>query len=288
MLFDEVAARLGAGSLAAVRAADGTVTLLDAKRLVLIDGNSLVYRAFYALPPLTNAEGEATGAVYGFATMLFKILEEERPEMMAVAFDLPAPTFRHERYAEYKAGRKETPDSLRSQMAVVRELLAAMHITAFDAPGYEADDIIGTLARKAEAAGHRVLIVSGDLDELQLVTPNTSVMVPRRGISDTHIYDVEAVKERFGLPPEKLPDFRALRGDTSDNIPGVPGIGEKTATALIQQYGSLEELLKHAEHVTPGRIAQALQAHAGRPKRRSICRCCTASCRFRWTKSNCG
>ncbi len=165
--------------LAAPDSAHRAVTLPTSPRLVLIDGNSLVYRAFYALPPLTNAEGEATGAVYGFATMLFKILEEERPAMIAVAFDLSAPTFRHEHYAEYKAGRKETPDSLRAQLAVVRELLAAMHIPAFDARGFEADDIIGTLARKGEAAGYRVLIVSGDLDELQLVTPHISVMVPK-------------------------------------------------------------------------------------------------------------
>ena len=232
------------------------------RKLVLIDGNSLVYRAFYALPPLTNAEGESTGAAYGFTTMLFKLLEEERPEMVGVAFDLPAPTFRHADYAEYKAGRKETPESLRPQLALVRELLAAMHIPSYDHAGYEADDVIATLATRAEAAGHRVLIVSGDLDELQLVSARVSAMVPRRGLSDTQVYDVAAVEERYGLPPEKLPDFRALRGDASDNIPGVPGVGEKTAAALIQKYGSLEELLARVEEVTPPRISQALAAHA--------------------------
>ncbi len=237
------------------------------KRLVLIDGNSLVYRAFYALPPLTNAEGEATGAVYGFATMLFKILEEERPAMMAVAFDLPAPTFRHEQYAEYKAGRKETPDGLRSQLAVVRELLAAMHIPAYDAQGFEADDIIGTLARKARPPAIASSSSAATSTNCSWLPHHISVMVPRRGISDTQVYDVEAVKERYGLPPEKLPDFRALRGDTSDNIPGVPGIGEKTATALISAVRLAGGVARpHAAQVTPPRIAQALQVHV-RPGR---------------------
>ena len=231
-------------------------------KLVLIDGNSLLYRAFFALPPLTNAAGESTGAAYGFTTMLFKILDEEQPDLLGVAFDLPTPTFRHALYSDYKATRRETPEELRSQMGMVRDLLAAMHLPAYTHEGYEADDIIGTLSAKGEAAGCEVLIVTGDLDELQLVSDRVKVMVTRRGVSDTHVYDVAAVEERYGFGPEKLPDFRALRGDTTDNIPGVPGIGEKTAATLIAKYGSLEEVLAHAEEVKPDRISAALVAHA--------------------------
>jgi len=232
-------------------------------KLVLIDGNSLLYRAFFALPPLTNAAGESTGAAYGFTTMLFKILDEEQPDLLGVAFDLPTPTFRHALYRDYKATRRETPEELRSQMAMVRDLLSAMHLPAYTHEGYEADDIIGTLSAKGEAAGCEVLIVTGDLDELQLVSDRVKVMVTRRGVSDTHVYDVAAVEERYGFGPEKLPDFRALRGDTTDNIPGVPGIGEKTAATLIARYGSLEEVLAHAAEVKPDRISAALVAHAG-------------------------
>ncbi len=232
-------------------------------RLVLVDGNSLLYRAFFALPPLSNARGEATNAVYGFTTMLLKILDDEQPAMTAVAFDLPTPTFRHERFPAYKATRPETPDELRSQLQVAREVLEAMRISAYDFEGYEADDIIGTLAAYAEQAGYDVLVVTGDLDELQLVSDHVSVMVTRRGISDTKVYDVAAVKERYGFGPEKLCDFRALRGDASDNIPGVPGIGEKIATSLIKQFGSLEAALERLDEVKPPRIAAALETHAG-------------------------
>jgi DNA polymerase-1 len=230
--------------------------------LVLIDGNSLLYRAFFALPPLTNAKGEMTNAVYGFTTMLLKVLEGERPDMIAVAFDLPGPTFRHQQFADYKATRPKTPDELAAQLDTARELLEAMRIPAYDYEGYEADDVIGTLAAQAEGAGQRVLIVTGDLDELQLVSDKVSVMVTRRGITDTKVYDVAAVQERYGFSPDKLPDFRALRGDTTDNIPGVPGIGEKTAADLIKRFGTLDEVLGHAEEVTPPRVAAALQAYA--------------------------
>ena len=230
-------------------------------KLVLIDGNSLLYRAFFALPPLTNAEGAVTNAAYGFTSMLFKIMDEERPDMMAVAFDLPGPTFRHERYPEYKATRERMPDDLAPQIEMAREVLDAMHIPAYEMERYEADDVIGTLSARAEAAGHEVLVVTGDLDELQLVSDRVSVMVTRRGITDTEVYDVKAVEARYGFGPEKLPDFRALRGDTSDNIPGVPGIGEKTASALIKQFGSLESAVENLEDVTPARAARALEAH---------------------------
>lgn len=194
--------------------------------------------------------------------MLFKILDEEQPDLLGVAFDVAKPTFRHELYNDYKATRRETPEALRPQMEMAKELLAALHVPVYTYEGYEADDVIGTLAGKAEAAGYEVLIVTGDLDELQLVSDHVTVMVTRRGISDTHRYDVAAVQERYGFPPEQLPDFRALRGDATDNIPGVPGIGEKTAAALVAKYGSLEEVLAHAEEVKPERIGAALAAHA--------------------------
>jgi DNA polymerase-1 len=229
---------------------------------VLIDGNSLLYRAFFALPPLTNPKGEATNAVYGFTVMLFKIIDEERPDLMAVAFDLPTPTFRHRRYAEYKATRQQMPEALGPQLDRAREVLEAMRIPAYDLEGYEADDIIGTLATQAEGQGYRVLVVTGDLDELQLVSDQVSVMVTRRGITETTLYDPAAVKARYGFTPDKLPDFRALRGDSSDNIPGVPGIGDKTAASLVGRYGSLEGILEHAQEVTPRRIGEALAAHA--------------------------
>ncbi len=231
------------------------------QKLVLVDGNSLLYRAFFALPPLTNTQGEMTNAVYGFTMMLLKVLDEEQPDLVAVAFDLPGPTFRHRRYPEYKATRERMPDELSPQIEMARAVLDAMHIPAYELEGYEADDVIGTLAAKAEQAGHEVLIVTGDLDELQLVSDRVSVLVTRRGITDTHLYDRAAVRERYGFEPEKLPDFRALRGDTTDNIPGVPGVGEKTASALIRDYGSLDSLLEKAEEVKPARIADALQAY---------------------------
>ena len=230
--------------------------------LVLIDGNSLLYRAFFALPPLTNAQGEVTNAAYGFTMMLCKVLEEEQPDMVAVAFDLPGPTFRHDLFEEYKATRRAMPDELAPQVGMAREILADMNIPIYEMQSYEADDVIGTLAARAERAGCRVLIVTGDLDELQLVSDQVSVMLTRRGITDTKVYDKRAVEERYGLKPEQLADFRALRGDTTDNIPGVPGVGEKTASVLIGEYGSLEELLARAEEVKPPRIGAALVAHA--------------------------
>ena len=236
-------------------------------KLVLIDGNSLLYRAFFALPPLTNAQGEMTNAAYGFTTMLVKVLREERPDLTAVAFDLPTPTFRHRQFPAYKATRDQMPDELAAQIEMVHEILEAMRIPRYALEGYEADDVIGTLAARAEQAGIQVLVVTGDLDELQLVSDRVSVMVTRRGITDAKVYDPVAVRERFGFPPEKLPDYRALRGDTSDNIPGVPGVGEKTASALIATYGSLEEVLAHVDEVRPARIGEALRAHADLARR---------------------
>ena len=233
-----------------------------AKKVILIDGNSLLYRAFFALPPLTTSRGEATNAVYGFAVMLNKVIEEERPDFIAAAFDLPTPTFRHNEYAEYKATRERAPDDLRAQMPLAQELLASMNIPVFTAEGFEADDLLGTLARRAETEGYEALIVSGDQDILQLVTDHISALITRRGITETQRYDPAAVQERFGLVPAQLTDLKSLRGDPTDNISGVPGVGEKTAVALLKQFGSLETLLENLEKIKPPKAASAITTYA--------------------------
>jgi len=233
-----------------------------AEKVVLLDGNSLLYRAFFALPPLTNAQGEMTNAVYGFANMVNKILVEEKPDFVAAAFDLPAPTFRHQQFKAYKATREKAPEELRSQIPLSQELLQGWQIPVFAMEGFEADDVLGTLARQAEAEGKEVLIVSGDMDVLQLVSDKTQALITRRGISETSRFALAGIQEKYGLTPAQLIDYKALRGDPSDNIPGVPGIGEKTAAALMQQYGSLENLLQHIAEVKPARAAAALGVHA--------------------------
>jgi len=235
----------------------------DAKHmLVLIDGNSLLYRAFFALPMLTTSQGEVTNAIYGFTMMLYKVLDEVKPECVAVCFDLPKPTFRHHRYAEYKATRQRTPDELAAQVHMAKDILRAMRIPTLELEGYEADDLIGAVAKRAAAQDHRVLIVTGDLDALQLVSDDVSVMTTRRGITDTVVYDEAAVRERFGVAPQQLPDIKALRGDASDNIPNVPGVGEKTASRLVQEFGSVEELISHLDRLDNPKLADALRIHA--------------------------
>jgi DNA polymerase-1 len=230
--------------------------------LVLVDGNSLLYRAFFALPMLTTSQGEVTNAIYGFTVMLYKVLEGVRPDCIAVCFDLPKPTFRHHRYAEYKATRERAPDELRAQMDPAKDILQAMRIPILEREGYEADDVIGAMATQAAGAGYDVLIVTGDLDTLQLVSPRVSVMTTKRGITDTVIYDEAAVRERYGVTPEQLPDLKALRGDTSDNIPGVPGVGDKTSSKLVQEFGSVEELVSHLDRVESPKLADALRTYA--------------------------
>lgn len=230
--------------------------------IVLLDTNGLIYRAFYALPYLTTATGRPTNAVYGLTAMVLKVLEEERPDYIAAAFDRPGPTFRHRQFAEYKAHRQAMPDDLRPQMALSKQVLDALRIPIFEAEGFEADDVIATIARQARAEGLRVLIVSGDLDTLQLVDEETRVMVTSRGVSETVVYDDARVRERFGFPPERLPDYKSLRGDPSDNIPGIPGVGEKTASALIQQFGSLEALLEGLDRAPPKLRASLASARA--------------------------
>jgi DNA polymerase-1 len=230
------------------------------RRLFLLDGHSLSYRAYFALPPsLATTSGQVTNAVYGFTSMLIKLLAEERPDLIAVAFDVGRPTARLERYAEYKAGRPETPDEFRQQLGLIVEVLETLRIPVIGIEGHEADDAIATLALRALDQGIEVVVVTADRDFFQLVRPGLTVMFNVKGISDIRRYDVEAVTERFGLPPEKYLDYVALKGDASDNIPGVPGVGEKTATKLVQDFGSVEELLGRTEELK-GRLKGSIEA----------------------------
>jgi DNA polymerase-1 len=232
------------------------------KKLVIIDGNSLANRAFYAIQAeLTTKEGEPTNAVYGFANMLVRLMDEEKPDMLAVAFDKSGPTFRHMEYDGYKATRKGMPDELSSQMPLIKELLSAFRIPVLEIDGYEADDVIGTIAKKSEEAGHECLIVTGDKDALQLVSDLTRAMLTKRGISEMETYDEKAVVERLGVGPQYVPDVKGLAGDVSDNIPGVPGIGEKTAVKLIQALGYLEDILDKADSVKSERTRRLLREH---------------------------
>ena len=229
--------------------------------LVLIDGHSLAFRAFHALPPdLRTAKGELTNATYGFTSMLLNVLRDYKPDYIAVAFDVGR-TFRHDMYEAYKAGRPETPETLHHQVERIKEIVRAFNIPIFTLEGYEADDVLGTLARQAEEQGADVLIVTGDTDAFQLITPHVRVLTSGRRFSDTIIYDVERVRKRFGVEPHQLIDHKALVGDKSDNIPGVPGIGPKTATRLLQQYGNLEGIYAHIDEIKPERIRKALLEH---------------------------
>ncbi len=232
-------------------------------RVILIDAHSLIYRAFFALPPMSTSDGRVTNAVYGFTSMLAIVLAS-RPEYAIAAFDLGKPTFRSEEYEEYKAGRRAMPDDLRPQLEMVREVLESFSIPIYGVEGFEADDVIGTLARIAEERGHSVTIVSGDLDCLQLVTESVEALVPRRGITDTFVYGPDQVRQRYGFEPPQLIDFKALRGDTSDNIPGVPGVGDKTAARLVQDYGTVDALLEKVDELPEGRLKKALKENADR------------------------
>ncbi|HEX2647937.1 MAG TPA: 5'-3' exonuclease H3TH domain-containing protein, partial [Candidatus Dormibacteraeota bacterium] len=233
-------------------------------RLILIDAHSLIYRAFFALPAMSTSDGRVTNAVYGFTSMLAIVLAK-RPEYAMAAFDLGKPTFRSQEYEEYKAGRRAMPDDLRPQIEMVRSVLEAFSIPIYGVEGFEADDVIGTLARIAEERGHPVTIVSGDLDCLQLVTESVEALVPRRGITDTFVYGPDQVRQRYGFEPPQLVDFKALRGDTSDNIPGVPGVGDKTAAKLVQDYGTVEALLERVDELPDkGRLKASLIENADR------------------------
>ncbi|MBP9727963.1 MAG: DNA polymerase I [Candidatus Moranbacteria bacterium] len=219
------------------------------KILVLLDGNALIHRAYHALPPLTTKNGEMVQAVYGFAMTLLSVLDKFHPEYIAATFDLPGGTFRDDLYTEYKATRTATADELLAQIPRVKELVQAFNIPIYELPGFEADDCVGTLARQAEQAGVQVIIVTGDSDELQLVTPQVKVFMLRKGIKDIALYDEQAVMEKYGFAPNLIPDYKGLAGDTSDNIPGVTGIGAKTATNLLQEFGTLENIYAHLDDV---------------------------------------
>ncbi len=229
-------------------------------RVLLLDSNSLIYRAFHALPPLTSQSGELTNATYGFTMMLLRAIGDLNPTHIVAAFDTPKPTFRHQRFEAYKGTRAATPDGLGHQFARVMEVLEALHVPIVRVEGLEADDILGTLADRAAAAGMEVVIVTGDTDALQLVGPRTKVLATRRGVTDTVLYDEAAVRERYGLVPQQLVDLRALRGDVTDNIPGVPGIGDKTATKLLEQYHDVEQLIANLDSL-PAKQRSQLEPH---------------------------
>ena len=230
------------------------------KRLLLIDGHSMAYRAFYALPAenFTTASGQHTNAIYGFATMLLSLLSSEKPTHVAVAFDVSRKTFRSEIFPEYKANRAKTPDEFRSQMSYLHELVSAFGITQFEVEGYEADDVIATITKRAEKEGAEVFICTGDRDSFQLVNDKTTVLYPKRGVSDLARMTPDAVQEKYGMSPTQYPDFAALRGDPSDNLPSIPGVGEKTAAKWVVEYGSLQELLSNVDKVG-GKVGQALR-----------------------------
>jgi DNA polymerase-1 len=230
--------------------------------LLLLDGHSLAYRAFFALPieNFSTTTGQPTNAVYGFTAMLINVLRDEKPTHVAVAFDRSEPTFRHEQYVEYKATRKETPSDFRNQLSLIFEVLDTLGISRLSAAGWEADDVIATLATQAAAQGMRVMIVTGDRDTFQLVTDDVTVLYTMRGISEMARYTPEAVQAKYGLTPAQYPDFAALRGDPSDNLPGIPGVGEKTATKWISDFGSLAELVDHVDQVK-GRVGDSLREH---------------------------
>lgn len=233
------------------------------KKIVLIDGHSILNRAFYGVPDLTNSEGLHTNAIYGFLNILFKILDEEKPEYLTVTFDVHAPTFRHEMYADYKGTRKPMAEELRQQVPVIKEVLQAMNIEIIEKAGLEADDLLGTISHICEEKGMDVAIISGDRDTLQLATEHVKIRIPKTKQGRTEVEDYYAadVKEKYGVTPTEFIDVKALMGDASDNIPGVPGVGEKTATKIIVEYGSIENAYAHAEEIRPPRASKNLQEY---------------------------
>lgn len=231
------------------------------KKLVLIDGHSILNRAFYGVPDLTSQEGLHTNGIYGFLNILFKLLDEENPDMLAVAFDVSAPTFRHEMYKEYKGTRKGMPEELREQVPVMKEVLAAMNVLIMEKPGLEADDILGTMAKRGEAEGFEVSLVSGDRDLLQIATEHIKIRIPKTKGGRTEIEDYYAkdVKERYQVTPKQFIELKALMGDASDNIPGVPKVGEKTATGLMVEYGSIENIYQNLDKISKKSIRETLE-----------------------------
>src|SRR6266436_8856483 len=222
------------------------------KTFVLIDGHAIIHRAFHAVPEdLATSKGEVVNATFGFTSILIKALTEIKPDYIAVTFDRPSPTFRHLQFAPYKAHRPTLPDNMRPQFGRIREVVEAFGIPIYEKDGFEADDVLGTLSVQATQQGVDTIIFTGDMDTLQLVNEHVHALIAKRGISEATEYDEAAVINRYGLPPSKLPDFKGLVGDKSDNIPGVPGIGEKTASKLLNEYGDLEGVLAHRDELTP-------------------------------------
>ncbi|HEV7810836.1 MAG TPA: DNA polymerase I [Candidatus Limnocylindrales bacterium] len=235
---------------------------MPTERLMLLDGYGLVYRGYFALPPLTTSRGELVNGAFGFASIVLRGLQDLKPDYLAVSFDLPGPTFRHEQYADYKATRTKMPDDLRDQFPKVREIVKALRIPVYEMQGYEADDVIGTITTQLDARDDlETTIVTVDLDMLQLVTPRVRLMTTRSGVENTVMYDVEKIDERFGLRPDQMVDYKSLKGDPTDNIPGVPGVGEKTAAKLIRDFGDLDTLLARLDEVTPPKLGEKLREH---------------------------
>ncbi len=228
---------------------------------MLLDGNGLIYRGYFALPPLTTSKGELVNAVFGFCSIVLRGVQDLRPDYLAVAFDLQGPTFRHEQFADYKATRQRMPDDLRDQFPKVREVVKALRIPVYELAGFEADDIIGTLTVEAEAKGLETTIVTGDLDMLQIVSGRTRLMTTRSGVENTIIYDPARIHERFDLVPGQMIDYKALKGDVTDNIPGVPGVGEKTAAKLIREFETLDSLYERLDEVKPDKLREKLREH---------------------------
>ena len=232
-------------------------------KILLIDGHSILNRAFYGLPDLTNSEDRHTGAVYGFLNILFRILDEEKPKYLTVAFDLHEPTFRHKMYDAYKGTRKPMPEELREQVPLIKEVLTAMGIKIVSKPGFEADDLLGTLAVRSEKKGMDVTILSGDRDLLQLATDKVLIRLPKtsRGKTTIENFHTQEVVEKYQVTPPQIIELKALMGDSADNIPGIPGVGEKTATKMIVEFGSIENAYAHLEEVKPNKAKESLREH---------------------------
>lgn len=232
----------------------------DSSKLIIIDSNSLIHRAFHALPPLTTKGGEPVGAVYGFCSLLFRILRDFQPEFVAPAFDMAQPTFRHQAFADYKAKRTKAPDEFYQQLPKIKDILRLLGLTIFEKEGFEADDVIGSIAKAVQGLGFETIILSSDKDVLQLVDNQTKALLLKRGVTETILYDEEKVAEAYqGLTPSQLIDFKALRGDPSDNIPGVFGVGEKTALMLINRFSTLTNLYQSIETGQASDVKESLK-----------------------------
>lgn len=229
------------------------------QKLILIDGNAVIHRAFHALPPFKTSKGEQVNAIYGFSSILLNLLNYEKPDYIAVSFDLKGKTFRHEEYKEYKATRKKAPDELYSQIPRIKDIVRSFEIPIYEIEGFEADDVLGTLAKQAEKVDDlRTYIFTGDMDILQLVNEKTYALSPARGIKEPVVYDIQKVLSKYGLKPRQIPDMKGLQGDSSDNIKGVAGVGAKTTKTLLQKYGTLENIYDHLDEIT-GKVHENLK-----------------------------